>query len=259
MRPFLNKLLSTTTIALLTAASTSWADPITLNYNGFANGGMSGKITKTSPSPAFTDLGAGAGQFNFNVISSSDPAIWGNTLQAFCIDVDHWLVTNMNVEYDIVSATNSPPGGLTDLQHARAGWLYDNHASDLGSSAQFDSAFQLALWEIFFEEGTTLNLSNGTFKSNTFGTVSGITTQSLANSLLAGIGNGAVSSDWEFYVLNPINPSNNQRLITALSAPSIQQISEPGTLFLMIAAGLGFVFFSAHRGSNGGMQTASRT
>ncbi len=253
MRPFLNKLLSTTAIALLTTASASWADPITLNYSGFANGGMSGQITKTSPSPVFTNKSVSAGQFSFNVISSSDPVKWDSTVQAFCIDVDHWLVISGNVEYDIVSATTSP-GGLTGLQHARVGWLYDHHASDLGSSAQFDAAFQLALWEIFFEEGTTLNLSDGTFKSNSFGTVSSITTQSLANSLLTGMGNGAVSSNWEFYALNPTNPVNNQRLITAVNVPSVP-VSEPGTLFLLMA-GLGVVFFSARRGN--GMQAASQ-
>ncbi len=255
MKPFLNKLLSTTAIALLTTASASWAAPITMHYTGYANGGMGGQITKTAPAPTFTNQSVGAGQFNFNVISSPDPTKWDTNLQAFCIDVDHWLVTGSNVEYDIVSATVSS-GGITGLQNARVSWLYDNHASGLGSSAQFDAAFQLALWEIFFEEGTTLNLSDGTFKSNTFGTVSSITTQSLANSLLTGIGNGAVSSDWEFYVLNPTNPNNNQRLITALSVPPTQ-VSEPGTLFLLIA-GLGFVFFSVRRG-NDGMQTAART
>jgi hypothetical protein len=246
--------VTVTAIVTLTVASASWAAPITLNYNGFANGGMNGKITKTSPAPTFTNQSVAAGQFDFNVISSPDLAKWNNTLQAFCIDVDNWLVTNTNVEYDIISANDI--GGLTFQQHAQVGWLFDNHALNLGSSGQFDAAFQLALWEIFFEENATLALNNGTFKSDNFGSSNGMTTRNLANSLLNGMGNGAISSDWEFYVLNPLNPSNNQRLITALplGIPPAE-ISEPGTLILLIA-GLGIVLLSIRRGT--GTQLATR-
>jgi hypothetical protein len=243
-------MVMTAAIASLATASVSWAAPITLQYNGIANGGMNGQITKTSPAPTFSNMSVRAGQFDFNVITSPDSVKWNSTLQAFCIDVDNTL-KHGTVTYDIVSAT-ATPGGLTSLQLARVGWLYDNHASDLGSSAQFDAAFQLTLWEIFFEQGATLRLNNGTFQSNTFGTVNGMMTRNLANSLLDGIGDVADdyrSSDWEFYVLNPVNPSNNQRLITALpfSTPSVE-ISEPGTLVLLLA-GLGIALFSMRHGT----------
>lgn len=237
-------------IISLTIASVGWAAPITLNFNGFTNVSQNGKITKNSqPSPFFNKRTA-AGQFDFNVVSSSDSVKWNTSLHAFCIDVDNWLVTNTNVIYSIVPATNVP-GGLTPLQLARVGWLYDNHASSLGSS-QFDAAFQLALWEIFFEQNTTLALDTGTFSSNNFGKVAGTTTRTVANNLLNGIGNGSVSVNWEFYVLNPLNPTNNQRLITALRVPPPAEINEPGTLALLLT-GFGLTYLNFRRRS--GYQT----
>ncbi len=172
-------------------------------------------------------------------------------MQAFCIDVDHWLKTNGNATYDIISAT-APGGGLSNLQLAQVGWLFDHHASDLGN-AKNDAAFQLSLWEIFFETELSLNLSNGIFKSNTFENESG-TTRNLANEFLGAITADDTyrSSGWEFYVLNPDNPSDNQRLITwhekdPGNPPS--EVSEPGTL-LLLSLGLGIVYFSTrHRNS----------
>ena len=50
----------------------------------------------------------------------------------------------------------------------------------------------------------------------------------------------------------PLNPSNNQRLITAIpvSTPPAE-ISEPGTLILLIA-GLGIALLSIRRGTGHG-------
>lgn len=237
-------------VTSLSFASASWAASITLKYDGFVNGGKNGQITKTSPAPTFNNKKVSAGQFNFNVISSPDIAKWDNTLQAFCIDVDHWLKTNGNATYDIISAT-APGGGLSNLQLAQVGWLFDHHASDLGN-AKNDAAFQLSLWEIFFETNLllNLNLSNGTFKSDTFENKSG-TTKKLANEFLKTITTDDTyrSSGWEFYVLNPDNPLDNQRLITWRekdpgNPPA--EVSEPGTL-LLLSLGLGAVFFCTRR------------
>jgi len=235
----------TAAIVSLSAASVSWAAPITIKHLGTT--GEAGKITGHSDN-------VNAGQFNFNVVTPPPASTveWNSTLQAFCIDINRTLVTNSNVTYDIVPATGT--GGLTSLQLSQVSWLFDNYAGDLGSDKN-NAAFQLSLWEIFFETGPTFSLSNGTFKAeSSFGGA-----RNTANDWLEGMptSDDYRSDRWEFDTLNPTNPENNQRLITWREkdpGQPPQEISEPGTL-LLLSIGLGIVFFSTRRRS--GTQFAS--
>lgn len=173
--------------------------------------------------------------------------MWGSNLQAFCVDINTWLVTGQNVTYDIVSANST--GGLSALALTQVSWLFDNHASALSGSNSDKAAFQLTLWEMLFEgQGNSFNLGTGNFQAQNFGT--GTTTPiTTANTWLANAPTiaGGVSNQWEFYVLNPVNPEKNQRLITWREKPEDpNEISEPGTL-LLLSAGLGMIFFSTRR------------
>lgn len=238
----------TAAIVSLSAASVSWAASITIDNRTFVNGSQSGNISVAG--------GVLAGQFNFNVTSPATlgNVTWNSTLQAFCIDINNSIKNPAT--YNIVAATDV--GGLTNLQLSRVGWLFDNQASGLGSSAQHDAAFQLSLWEIFFETESPLNLSlnDGNFKAT--GTFDMNGDSAAANVLLSGIptSDDYTSEKWEFYVLNPTNPANNQRLITWREKDPAQshEISEPGTL-LLLSIGLGVAFFSIRRRS--AMQFAS--
>lgn len=237
----------TAAIVSLSAASVSWAAPITLKYDGFVNGNKTGTIAGHSGN-------VNAGQFNFKIVTppSASTAEWNSTLQAFCIDINKTLVTSGNVTYDIVPATGT--GGLTSLQLSQVSWLFDNHFADLGSSKN-DAAFQLSLWEIFFEKpGSAFDLTKGDFTSTTFESA-----RQVANGWLSGVptSDDYTSDRWEFYTLNPTNPENNQRLITWREkdpGQPPQEISEPGTL-LLLSIGLGVAFFSIRR--RNGMQFAS--
>jgi len=235
----------TAAIVSLSAASVSWAASITIDNRTFVNGSQSGNISVAG--------GVLAGQFNFNVTSPATlgNVTWNSTLQAFCIDINNSIKNPAT--YNIVAATDV--GGLTNLQLSQVGWLFDNHGSSLGSSSQFDAAFQLTLWEIFFETGPTFNLNNGSFEAE-----SGFSgARATANAWLSGVptSDDYTSEKWEFYTLNPTNPQNNQRLITWRekdpSQPP-QEISEPGTP-LLLSIGLGVAFFSIRR--RNGMQFAS--
>ncbi len=236
----------TAAIASLGFASASWAAPITIKH--LSTEGKTGNITGYS--------NVKAGLFNFNVVTppAASTAEWNSTLQAFCIDINNTLVINSNVIYDIVPATGTGAGGLTSLQLSRVSWLFDNHFADLGSSKNA-AAFQLSLWEIFFEKpGSAFDLTKGDFTSTTFESA-----RQVANGWLSGVptSDDYTSDRWEFYTLNPINPENNQRLITWREKdPSVspQEISEPGTL-LLLSIGLGVAFFSTRRRSE--MQLAS--
>ncbi|WP_300088808.1 PEP-CTERM sorting domain-containing protein [uncultured Nitrosomonas sp.] len=247
MQLFLNKKMGsnirkaavlTAAIVSMTVASASWADNITVNYNGLT--GSSGKVNP-HPNGAYFG-GVSAGLMTFAV--QSGPSMWGSNLQAFCVDINTWLVTGQNVTYDIVSANST--GGLSALALTQVSWLFDNHASALSGSNSDKTAFQLTLWEMLFEgqEKIPFNLETGNFQAQNFGTP--ITT---ANTWLANAPTiaGGVSNQWEFYVLNPKDPVNNQRLITWREKPKDpNEISEPATL-LLLSAGLGMIFFSTRR------------
>lgn len=231
----------TAAIISMTAASASWADNITVKYNG-----LTGSGGEVKPYPSGTNFGGvSAGLMTFAV--QSGPSMWGSNLQAFCVDINTWLVTGQNVTYDIVSANST--GGLSALALTQVSWLFDNHASALSGSNSDKAAFQLTLWEMLFEgQGNSFNLGTGNFQAQNFGT--GTTTPiTTANTWLANAPTiaGGVSNQWEFYVLNPVNPEKNQRLITWREKPEDpNEISEPGTL-LLLSAGLGMIFFSTRR------------
>ncbi|MCC6916260.1 PEP-CTERM sorting domain-containing protein [Nitrosomonas sp.] len=231
----------TAAIASLGFASASWAVNIELNYQGFVNGSKSGNITTP------LNGGVGAGEFKFNVLSGGGGE-WNNSLQAFCIDINHWLVTGRNVTYDIA------PANLTGLQLSQVSWLFDNHFNDLGTNKN-DAAFQLTLWEIFFEGDNLRNLSDGTFKATTdFDGARALADTWLTGSNgkpgIASIPNNYVSDTWEFYKLTPVSPMNNQALLTWREKPrDPREVSEPGTL-LLLSLGLGAVFFCTRRYSN---------
>jgi len=221
-----------TSIASLGLASASLASPITLQYTGF--------VSPPAPTGTITNNGAGqsaaAGQFNFNVLTDNDGVYWDSTLQAFCIDIGSNLVTNSPATYSFNSAAGS--ARLNNQQLALIGQLYDNHAAALGNNIN-DAAFQLALWEIVYEAPNTLSLSNGDFSSTAFGPNGGART--VANDWLAGLdlNSLALSSQWEFFVLEAISPIPNQALLVAREIA----VSEPATLVLLIGGlGLGLMF-----------------
>lgn len=225
-----------TAVAALTLASASWASPITLQYTGYVNPpAPTGNITNTAA--PLVNQSVAAAQFNFNVISDPGNVYWDSTLQAFCIDIANNLHTSNNPLpiYSLVAASSV----LNTTQLARIGQLYDNPLAQTGSS-QNDAAFQLALWEIVYEQANELKLnSSGNFTSANFSGARGV-----ANGWLGAIdlNSNALSSNWDFYALVPVRPEVNQMLLIAREV----QVSEPGTLLLLVA-GLGLAVAGVRR------------
>ncbi len=274
MKSFLNKpfghgirkaAILTAAIASLTAASASWAAPISFDNNKtFVHGSESGLITKTS-APSFMNKSVKAGEFEFKVTTAATVggATWaqGSLLQAFCIDVNNNLHTPFS--YNISAATQaSDLGSFTQLQFAQVNWLFDTQLSGLATSPSSlkDAAFQLALWEILFEPGSSKNLNNGSFFAPSGSGSFSSAVKAQANSLLSGITTNAnyKSTAYDFYVLDPAGTNNpdNQKLITwkPKDPGNPNEVSEPGTL-LLLSIGLGGVLFSIRR--RNGLQFAS--
>ena len=209
-------LLIAALLPLLWAANASSA-PITVQYTGFENGYSTGGIY------GVRNVNVAAGQFAFNVVDNGG-VYWDSTLNAFCIDVNHNLVTGQQASYNLISASTSSV--LSGEQVSLIGQLFDKYAGSLGSASN-DAAFQLSLWEIMYDSASSgLSLLADNFWAGAF---SGARTTGQGWLATLGAGLNYVSTKYELYVLEPHSPTRNQTLLTwrPVSVP------EPSALVLL--------------------------
>lgn len=257
-------------VASLSFAGTSWADTISVKHTDTLGTGTSGLVTGNSSNVL-------AGMFQLEVVDSpvsnttgGNTPRWeiGHVIDAFCIDVAISLRTDVNMGFGINPQGEAPitpiDYNLTNLAFAQISWLYDNHGSNLGSSDTSDTfytAFQLALWEILYEDSSYIgDLDGGDFTATGFGgdtTIHPDGAIGLAGDLLIGVttDDTYISSTYEPLIMSAITPYPNQPVITTCNKITDEgcgrrphEVSEPATL-LLLSAGLGMIFFSACRRS----------
>lgn len=129
-------------------------------------------------------------------------------VDAFCIDVTNLLGTGT---FDTRSTAEFDRAWAS--RFAQAGKLYD-HYYHQATDGLTSAAFQLALWAIVNDSGTSL--------STVFGGA-----RELANQWLGSLATLGALGNYRLTVLEPISPRANQRLLTAVNVP------EPGSLLLL--------------------------
>lgn len=198
------------------------AGTIEVKFDGFSDGYRQGAIYGPR------DVTVNAGQFSFDVHDGSATLGLdaGDILEAFCIDVTHNLVTSTQASYDVIEAASYT--GLNSGQLGLIGLLYDHHYASIDGNGENSAAFQLALWEIIYDD-VPLSLTGGNFSSAMF---SGA--RATAQGWLDDLGSKVSIGLYEFFVLTPDVPTPNQTLLTARRV----EVPEPGTLALL---GLGLL------------------
>ena len=195
-----------------------------LKATGFADG--SEKVSLVSPSFASRDVNAGV----FN-LSPPSPGVL-----AYCIEI--FQTINFGTLYsDYTTTSLASDGQITAVRKGEIAQLFHGFYAPSLTSSTKTAAFQLALWEILYETGPTLNVDGGDLVSrgvnyaNTPNTSVGVISQ--ADTWLAGL--GAFSSDVSGFIIYR-SPDHQDQM----------RVPEPAT-WALVFAGLTTLAFIARR------------
>ena len=160
----MNKTITLAALSVAAIAGTSLADTINATFTG------------VSPGQSVTmrlngnNINSSAGAFNF-LRNASDPgtlAGFAPTFQGFCIDLTEYVQVGHDYSWTTHPVADSPTsnaGPMGAVSAANLGRLFANRYTALASAAnqnQAYAAFQIAVWEIVFDDG--LDLSGGSLK-----------------------------------------------------------------------------------------------
>jgi hypothetical protein len=245
-----NKLRSLTAAAVaafaLSAAQPAAADTIEIN-NWWAGAGsasftFNGTDWHTGKTVKLSETGGSGGFKTYDL--TTDPGK-KSPFESFCVDIFHSF--NFAVDSKDTQKTAASIFGAADAN--ALGLLYTNHHAQIdatNSSADNESAFQLAVWEIVNEKaGNKYDLSKGDFQV----TAASGNAKTIAQKWLDELVNGSVSK----YVANVwtvqsmITKCNGvaQDVVTFSKLPT-PPVPEPQT-YAMMLVGLGLLGFSARR------------
>jgi hypothetical protein len=242
-----NSLLRCFTFTLLSLASAgAFANafsggnpqPGSLAFGGASNGYATVNLSTNSGGSYHT---VPTGQFQ----GYFDPASEGNGLgpddffRFFCIELDQFADAGPNPytrSLGVPDATDSAE--LTRLfdtfyPNGSVGTYYSGGQTSFGNfpNTTTSAAFQLAIWEIWFDTDNNLNLSTGAFRADP-GTSPAVV--NLAQGYLNAIGNGSTPAPgWTLY---EFTSPDKQNYLSVTNSPPLRQVPEPSVL-LLIGAG----------------------
>ncbi len=223
--------------ALGNAFSGAASQPGSLTFGGSSTGSYATVSLSTDSGGSYHNVLTGQFQGFFDPASEADaPGHEADDFfRFFCIELVQYAEAGPNTytrNLGVPNATDSAeltrlfnqfyPNGATGTYYSGGSQTNFGSFPDTNTAA----AFQLAIWEIWFDTDNNLDLSTGAFRANG---PSGVT--SLAQSYLNAIGNGSTAAPgWTLYEFN--SPSKQDYLSVEHTGP-LQQTPEPGTLILL--------------------------
>ena len=207
-------------------------DTQNLTWNGFSNGSV-GVSVSTNSGANFSGVNAGQFQGFFDGAGNGIGA--DDFFRFFCIDLGEFVDGNPNLytrTLGVPDATNAAE--LTRLfeqyyPNPATGTYYSGGAqTNFGNfaSANDSAAFQLAVWEIWFDTGDNLSLSGGSFRATG---PSAVITEAQAELDFVHAGSGTAAG-WTLYEFT--NQGKQDYLSVENSGP-LKTVPEPGTLILL--------------------------
>jgi len=229
-------------IALLSGATAAFGNAFfganpqqgNLTWTGFSNGWVSANISGPYP-----NVEAGQFQGYFDPVAEGDGAGYeaDDFLRFFCIDISHLVGGGANVyTRDGLSLSAGQQAELTRLfdeyyPHKTEGTYYSGGAQTLFGSfdnANDSAAFQLAVWEIVFGDGT--DLANAPFTATS-------TAESTAQGWLNAVnGESGTPPGWTFYTFTSDSHTYQEYLSVEYTNPPQRELPEPGSLVLLCSA-----------------------
>ena len=205
-----------------------------LSWGGFSNGSVAASISGNGGA-SYMNVQTGQFQGFFDPVSEADGAgpEADDFFRFFCIDISHGVDAGPDAytrNLGVPNATNSAQ--LTRLfdqfyPNAATGTYYAGAPTNFGSFATADesAAFQLAIWEIWFDDD--MNLATGTFRATS-------SAAALAQSYLNAVGTGSTPADgWTLY---EFDSPDFQDYLSVTHSTVLRTTPEPGTLILFCIA-----------------------
>lgn len=188
--------IALSSIVVAGLASAASAAYVNATFNGVA---PNVNVTVTRDSGA-NWLGTQAGGFNFTRTggTATDPYVSGNYI-SFCIDIFKTVGTGGTYGWNQAPLASAPtgPGGpnypMGPAKAALLGKLWGAHRSGLSGSVDF-GAFQLAVWEIVFEDSGIFDVKAGATEGNFYainGDANSDSARTLANTWLSTVASEA--------------------------------------------------------------------